>query len=332
MEIGEVGILLSLFLIVMFGSALWGPRGRRRVFGWIGRWPAGLINLLLPDAFRRRQEAILEQRLTYLNDPLRATPWRFRWLQGAGLVLGITFAFATAAWMSNGRAHVPTQMPGMAPLGKISDETAPMDFAITVGIVLSIGLGLIGWMYPYSSLTRRVAQRKQRLLLQLADLLELMAITMRAGAEFDQALETAGRTIYDRYLQKPDQYPLGIELAQALFERNMGVSRADFMSSLGLRATMRKEDDETEFSDAAVTLWDELTQAVTLSQEIGSSLRETLPQIVERVRNGRLKAAEQVASTARVTIVYPQAMLVLALMLTLLAGVGLFVSNLSLTP
>jgi len=173
-----------------------------------------------------------------------------------------------------------------------------------------------------------VEQRKQRLLLQLADLLELMAITMRAGAEFDQALETATRTIYDRYNRKPDQYPLGVELAQALFERNMGVSRADFMESLGLRATMRTERHENEFSDAAVTLWDELTQAVTLSQEVGSSLKETLPEIVERVRGGRLKAAEQVAASARITIIYPQGLLVLALMVTLLGSVGLLIANL----
>ncbi len=174
----------------------------------------------------------------------------------------------------------------------------------------------------------KVEQRKQRLLLQLADLLELMAITMRAGAEFDQALETATGTMFDRYSRKPEQYPLGVELAQALFERNVGVSRADFMESLGLRATMRTERRENEFSDAAVMLWDELTQAVTLSQEVGSSLKETLPGIVERVRGGRLKAAELAAAAARVTIIYPQTLLVLALMLTLLASVGLLIANL----
>ncbi|MHB8628997.1 MAG: hypothetical protein ACYDBJ_24185 [Aggregatilineales bacterium] len=218
--------------------------------------------------------------------------------------------------------------PGSPPPPAPTDDTAPSGFVFTIGIALAAALGTIGWFYPRQALRRRVEQRKQRLLLQLADLLELMAITMRAGAEFDQALETATRTIYDRYNRKPDQYPLGVELAQALFERNMGVSRADFMESLGLRATMRTERHENEFSDAAVTLWDELTQAVTLSQEVGSSLKDTLPEIVERVRGGRLKAAEQVAATARITIIYPQGLLVLALMITLLGSVGLFIANL----
>ncbi len=218
--------------------------------------------------------------------------------------------------------------PGSPPPLAPTDDTAPSGFVFTIGIALAAALGTIGWFYPRQALRRRVEQRKQRLLLQLADLLELMAITMRAGAEFDQALETATRTIYDRYNRKPDQYPLGVELAQALFERNMGVSRADFMESLGLRATMRTERHENEFSDAAVTLWDELTQAVTLSQEVGSSLKDTLPEIVERVRGGRLKAAEQVAATARITIIYPQGLLVLALMITLLGSVGLFIANL----
>ncbi len=328
---GQLAILLSIFLILMFANGLWGPRGRRRIFGWIGRIPAAIISALMPRTMRQKQEAALEERLDYLNDPLRATPWRFRWLQGAGLVLGVVFAFALASWLAEGRERVAAALPGMVS-GTDSPNLAPLGFVLQVGVALALGLGLIGWTYPYGALRRRVTRRKQRLLLQLADLLELMAITMRAGAEFDQALETAGRTIYDRYIQKPDQYPLGIELAQALFERNMGVSRADFMASLGLRATMRKERDENEFSDAAVTLWDELTQAVTLSQEVGSSLRDTLPEIVDRVRNGRLKAAEQAAGTARITIIYPQTLLVLALMLTLLASVGLFITNLSLTP
>ncbi len=333
MDITAIAVLLTVLLMGVFARSLWGPRGRRRMFGWIGRWPTALVNLLIPSGIREDRMLMYEQQLSYLNDPLRGAPQRYRWLQGTGLVLGVTFGFALAAWMSQGNRSVPTALPGMTSIvGTASTETAPLDYARLVGIVLAIALGFIGWAYPVAALRAKVARRKQRLLLQLADLLELMSITMRAGAEFDQALETAGRTIYERFLRKPDQYPLGVELAQALFERNMGVSRADFMSSLGLRATMRKERDENEFSDAAVTLWDELTQAVTLSQEVGSSLRDTLPEIVDRVRNGRLKAAELAAASARVTIIYPQGLLVLALMATLLASVGLFISNLSLQP
>ncbi len=331
---GQYGMFATVILMVLFATGLWNSRPRRRAFGLLGRVPAALIVFLMPTALRRRQDAEMEQRLSYLNDPFRATPWRYRWLQGAGAVLGIFLACSAAGWLSEVPTFTDASLPGMTVQAKqnLENPPAPADFVLSVAVVLSLGLGFLGWRFPTIALKRRVEQRKQRLLLQLADLLELMAITMRAGAEFDQALETAGRTIYDRYLLKPDQYPLGIELAQALFERNMGVSRADFMDSLGLRATMRKEGDENEFSDAAVTLWDELTQAVTLSQEVGSSLRDTLPEIVDRVRNGRLKAAEQAASTARVTIVYPQSLLVLALMLTLLASVGLFVANIPLTP
>jgi hypothetical protein len=333
---GSIAIFLSLFLIVMFGTGLWNNRIRRQIFGAAGRIPAGIVNFLMPSAMSARALAHIEDQLNYLGDPLRAYPHRFRWLQGGGLILGVLLAFSAATWLSEGATKYVASIPGFTPTVDPSrqapPEPAPKDFAITVGLLLSGLLGTLGWFYPRLTLDKRVDQRKQRLLLQLADLLELMAITMRAGAEFDQALEVAGRTIYDRYIQKPDQYPLGIELAQALFERNMGVSRADFMESLGLRATMRKERSDNEFSDAAVSLWDELTQAVTLSQETGSSLRETLPDIVARVRSGRLKAAEQRAATARVSITWPQSLLVLALMVTLLAAVGLFVTNLSLTP
>ncbi len=333
---GSLAIFMSLFLIVMFGTGLWNNRIRRQIFAITGRVPAGIISFLMPNAISARAAAQVEDQLNYLGDPLRAHPERFRWLQGAGLVLGMLLALSCATWLSEGSTKYVASLPGFTPTvdpSKLAPpEPAPKDFALGVGIALSFFLGTLGWFYPRSALDKRVESRKQRLLLQLADLLELMAITMRAGAEFDQAMEVAGRTIYERYIQKPDQYPLGIELAQALFERNMGVSRADFMESLGLRATMRKERSENEFSDAAVSLWDELTQAVTLSQETGSSLRETLPDIVTRVRSGRLKAAEQRASTARVTITYPQSLLVLALMATLLAAVGLFVTNLSLTP
>lgn len=390
---GELAVIVSAVVAVLFVNSLWGPRGRRLVFGLIGRLPALVVTLLTPGTMRRQREIALEQRLTYLADPWRGTPTRFWWLQGAGLLIGVLFAASLALWMSEGKSKVTVTLPGgsaaptiggqnaaqpnatftpdvnaenaglnpnpggpgvfpppgqgpppggappgppfggppppgLPPPPAPGDETAPSGFVLTVGILLAAALGTIGWFYPRQALRRRVEQRKQRLLLQLADLLELMAITMRAGAEFDQALETATHTIYDRYNRKPDQYPLGVELAQALFERNMGVSRADFMESLGLRATMRTERHENEFSDAAVTLWDELTQAVTLSQEVGSSLKDTLPEIVERVRGGRLKAAEQVAATARITIIYPQGLLVLALMITLLGSVGLFIGNL----
>lgn len=354
-------VLVVVVIIVFYASSLWGPRRRRLAFALIGRIPAILIAIASPGALRRSREASLEQRLTYLADPWQATPWRFRWLQGTGLILGVLLACSLALWMSEGHLAVKVDLPGMiatprppagAPnpsaglsgiIGGVpapvdgqpvvpdipaDQQTAPPGFAIVVAAILSAGLAVMGWWLPRQTLNNRVIQRKQRLLLQLADLLELMAITMQAGAEFDQALETATATIYERYSRKPDQYPLGVELAQAVFERNMGVSRADFMGALGLRATMRTERNENELSDAAVTLWDELTQAVTLSQEVGSSLKETLPEIVERVRNGRLKSAEQAAANARVSMVYPQMLLVMALMGMLLASVGLFIADL----
>jgi hypothetical protein len=355
-------VLLVVVLIVLFAMNMWGPRRRRLAFALIGRLPATLLAVASPGALRRSSEEGLEQRLHYLADPWQATPWRFRWLQGTGLILGVLLACTLALWMSEGHARVKIDLPGVIstppPSGNAAQpnggppglpgsvgapaagdqpaepelppeqQTAPPGFGIVVAMFLSAGLALLGWSLPRQALNRKVEQRKQRLLLQLADLLELMAITMQAGAEFDQALETATATIYDRYSRKPDQYPLGVELAQAVFERNMGVSRADFMGALGLRATMRTERNEDELSDAAVTLWDELTQAVTLSQEVGSSLKETLPEIVERVRNGRLKSAEQAAANARVSMIYPQMMLVLALMGMLLASVGLFIADL----
>jgi hypothetical protein len=364
---GGLAVIVSAVVVILFANSLWGPRNRRLVFGIIGRLPALAVTILTPGATRRQREIALEQRLSYVADPWRGTPARFWWLQGAGLVIGVLFAMSLALWMSEAPSKAPASSLPIGTAGRIGsqnaaqpnatptpdvnaenaanapnpaqsgpptpapapgEDTAPAGTTLTIGIILAVALGTIGWFYPRQALNRRVEQRKQRLLLQLADLLELMAITMRAGAEFDQALETATRTIYDRYNRKPDQYPLGVELAQALFERNMGVSRADFMEALGLRATMRTERHENEFSDAAVTLWDELTQAVTLSQEVGSSLKETLPEIVERVRGGRLKAAEQVAASARITIIYPQGLLVLALMITLLGSVGLLIANL----
>ena len=362
---GFPAIVVSVVLILLFASSMWGPRRRRLAFAFIGRFPAQLLSIASPGMLRKSREDALEQRLHYLGDPWQATPWRFRWLQGTGLVLGILLACSMALWMSEGHARVKVDLPGMiatppppanvaqpnastpagpdvTPVDQSSNadqqqtvpdlppeqQTAPAGFAIGVALVLSAGLALLGWSLPRQALNGKVAERKQRLLLQLADLLELMAITMQAGAEFDQALETATATIYDRYSRKPEQYPLGVELAQAVFERNMGVSRADFMGALGLRATMRTERNENELSDAAVTLWDELTQAVTLSQEVGSSLKETLPEIVERVRNGRLKSAEQAAANARVSMVYPQILLILALIGMLLASVGLFIADL----
>jgi len=329
---GIVALVLSMVLILAFAQGLWNNRVRRRIFTMMGRVPANIVSTLMPARMQQRTMDRLEEQLNYLADPYRATPERFRWLQGAGLVVGVALAFSAAVWLSEGQNAIATELAGMTVANKAVLVTyPPKEQCITVGLILSLLLGTLGWNYPRVALEKRVERRKQRLILQLADLLELMAITMRAGAEFDQALETAAATIYDRYIKKPDQYPLGIELAQALFERNMGVSRADFMDSLGLRATMRKERSENEFSDAAVSLWDELTQAVTLSQETGGSLRDTLPEIVDRVRNSRLKAAEQRAGTARVSIVYPQGLLVLALMLTLLAAVGLFIANLSLS-
>jgi|SRR5579859_2760533 len=357
MDLGSIiGSLLPLIpvvvIVVLFFNSLWGPRARRQLFALVGRFPAALVAVLSPDRVRTRREAVVEQQLSYLGDPWQATPWRFWWLQGAGLVVGALLGIGLALWMGEGLSSIPVTLPGAAapvhfagnsaqpnatPVpGATTPETpatqpatpAPSGFVLTVAIVLGGALGMIGWFYPRQALSRKVEQRKQRLLLQLADLLELMAITMRAGAEFDQALETATGMMYNRYDRKPELYPLGVELAQALFERNVGVSRADFMESLGLRATMRTERRENEFTDIAVTLWDELTQAVSLSQEVGSSLKDTLPEIVERVRSGRLKGAEQAAAGARVSIIYPQTLLVLALMLTLLASVGLFIGNL----
>src|SRR5579864_8938088 len=104
---GELAVIISAVIVIVFVNSLWGPRNRRLLFGLVGRLPALVVTVLTPGSMRRQREIALEQRLNYLADPWRGTPTRFWWLQGAGLLTGVLFAVSLALWMSQAPSKAP---------------------------------------------------------------------------------------------------------------------------------------------------------------------------------------------------------------------------------
>ena len=146
------------------------------------------------------------------------------------------------------------------------------------------GLGL-GYILPGMVLARLAKRRAHRIRLSLADMLDLLVVSVEAGLGLDQALQRVGQELAFAYPELSD------ELRLINLELRAGKPRPEALRNLADRTGV-----------------DDLSSLVTMliqTDKFGTSVAQSLRVHSETVRTKRRQRAEEAAAKTGVKMVFP---------------------------
>lgn len=165
-------------------------------------------------------------------------------------------------------------------------------------LVILLGLGGFG---PDLWLIQRRETRQRAIFLALPSTVDLIALTLEAGMELDQALHVVASRLRN---------PLGEELQRVLLDRQLGFSQGRAFRRLAERANL----DEIRA----------LSVAIIQAEELGNALVPVMQAQSRQIRVARRRYAEAEALRAPVKMMFPMAFFILpALFLVVLGPAGL---------
>ena len=153
---------------------------------------------------------------------------------------------------------------------------------LTLGFVMIVGGGVIGFFIPDFWLSRRIKARRKAILLAIPDTLDLLTISVRAGLGFDAAL---GKCV------EKTQGPLADEFRRALAEIRVGKARRDSLRDIVAR---------TE-----VPALSNFIGAIIQAEQLGVSISKVLQVQSEQLRIERRQRAEEMAAKAPIKMLFP---------------------------
>lgn len=148
------------------------------------------------------------------------------------------------------------------------------------------GVGL-GYYLPQLWLRYKIRSRKEEILRELPDALDLLTISVQAGLGFDAALLEVTQKWNNE---------LAREFDLVLQEMRLGMTRAEALRRLATR---------TGVQEVAV-----FVSAVLLSDELGTSIADTLSVQARQMRIRRRQRAEELAHQAAVKMLFPMIFLI----------------------
>ena len=146
------------------------------------------------------------------------------------------------------------------------------------------GLGL-GYILPGMLLARLAKRRAHRIRLSLADMLDLLVVSVEAGLGLDAALQRVGQELAFAYPELAD------ELRLINLELRAGKPRAEALRNLADRTGV-----------------DDLSSLVTMliqTDKFGTSVAQSLRVYSETLRTKRRQRAEEAAAKTGVKMVFP---------------------------
>ncbi|MEO6237128.1 MAG: type II secretion system F family protein [Vicinamibacterales bacterium] len=146
------------------------------------------------------------------------------------------------------------------------------------------GLGL-GYILPGMVLARIAKRRAHRIRLSLADMLDLLVVSVEAGLGLDQALQRVGQELAFAYPELSD------ELRLINLELRAGKPRSEALRNLADRTGV-----------------DDLGSLVTMliqTDKFGTSVAQSLRVYSETLRTKRRQRAEEAAAKTGVKMVFP---------------------------
>ena len=191
-------------------------------------------------------------------------------VMGLGILIGLLMALPLTLIFA-------LLMPMIAPLGLVA---------------LLIGPGLVS-----SRLSGMASAREKSLTRTMPFVLDLLTLTMRAGASLTIAIQ--------RVIGDFGDVPIGVEFKATLTDIDMGVNTKEAFEGLAARAPVKVVKDFV----------DDLIQ----SEELGRPIAETLEALSTRTRVRRVQEATDTAGKAKVMVMVPGTLVLMATMLLLFA-------------
>jgi tight adherence protein C len=152
-------------------------------------------------------------------------------------------------------------------------------------ITLALGALGLGYILPGMVLARLAKRRSHRIRLSLADMLDLLVVSVEAGLGLDQAMQRVGQELAFAYPELSD------ELRLINLELRAGKPRAEALRNLADRTGV-----------------DDLSSLVTMliqTDKFGTSVAQSLRVHSETVRTKRRQRAEEAAAKTGVKMVFP---------------------------
>ena len=146
------------------------------------------------------------------------------------------------------------------------------------------GLGF-GYLIPGMILARKAKRRAHRIRLALADMLDLLVVSVEAGLGLDQAISRVGTELAFAYPELSD------ELRLINLELRAGKARSEALRNLADRTGV-----------------DDLSSLVTMliqTDKFGTSVAQSLRVYSETLRTKRRQRAEEAAAKTGVKMVFP---------------------------
>jgi tight adherence protein C len=152
---------------------------------------------------------------------------------------------------------------------------------------LTVALGGLGFGYvlPGMVLARKAKRRAHRIRLALADMLDLLVVSVEAGLGLDQAIARVGSELAFAYPELSD------ELRLINLELRAGKARSEALRNLADRTGV-----------------DDLSSLVTMliqTDKFGTSVAQSLRVYSETLRTKRRQRAEEAAAKTGVKMVFP---------------------------
>ena len=154
-------------------------------------------------------------------------------------------------------------------------------------LLYALGALGLGYVLPGMVLARMAKRRSHRIRLSLADMLDLLVVSVEAGLGLDQALSRVGQELAFAY---PD---LADELRLVNLELRAGKPRPEALRNLADRTGV-----------------DDLSALVTMliqTDKFGTSVAQSLRVYSETLRTKRRQRAEEAAAKTGVKMVFPLA-------------------------
>ena len=152
-------------------------------------------------------------------------------------------------------------------------------------VLVALGVAALGYLLPGMALGRLAKKRQHRIRLSLADVLDLLVVSVEAGLGLDQALQRVGEELAGTHKDLSD------ELRLVNLELRAGKARADALRNLGERTGV---DDLSS-----------LAAMLIQTDKFGTSVAQSLRVHSETLRTKRRQRAEEAAAKTGVKMVFP---------------------------
>lgn len=189
-----------------------------------------------------------------------------------------------------------TEILGLQPICAVILGTVSL--TLTHSQALALIATIMGWLYPTMSLRGCVKRRQHTVRMALPFMLDLLAICMEAGLNFDSSISRVREVLQPGILKE--------ELTTLNQEMRMGKTRRDSLYALAARLDMPE----------VTSLITTLVQA----DQMGTGMMSALPSISEHLRMRRLLAAESAVAKAPIKMLFPLIALIFPCLLVLLFG------------